>query len=544
MAGYGTSAGIGTGIGEGLGSIADAIVRHRDRGRADRDKQAEDLLGQAKAIAANRAQIAAANPQDPKLADLDKQGQDLVGQANGLYQPHEKGQVAQLFSKVFGGGQPKTATPAPGRYNWNAISAASPVQAPPADNMADIRRAYKGTFGRDMTDEEAQKFFAHVYGGAPLEPKPDAPTKFQPQLTETTDAKGVKHYWRISMEAGGKPEEVDFQGQAVTPRTAPHVLKVTGEEQMLKDLYGDKPTPQQRLEVHQKWTGAGADTVGTHIIQVPQPDGSIKSYEVTTTSHKALPNVSGAPASSSSKPAAGGASIPKTPAQARSKMQEIGVTGGKVDANAAKSLKSAKDEYEGAIDRTKVMDRNLTDALAGDQQAMLSLVANHIGMTLGAQKGSRINKAVWEEAIQSTPWLQRMGAKFNSNGYLSGVTLAPEQMRQMVKLAHEKEDVLRQHVDRLNTSGKSSTGVVTDDEILKLAGQAKNGSAPRAASPASPPTAQPNKAAPTVQTPAAKTTTPPSSMIPSDGKIHILENLSTHKQEKWKNVNGVVTKVP
>src|SRR6185437_5078408 len=44
------------------------------------------------------------------------------------------------------------------------------------------------------------------------------PTKFQPQLTETTDAQGKKHYYRVPLEAGGKPEEVDFGGQTVTPK--------------------------------------------------------------------------------------------------------------------------------------------------------------------------------------------------------------------------------------------------------------------------------------------------------------------------------------
>lgn len=476
MAGYGTSEGIGVGIGNALSMIGDTIDRRREAHRIDRDKQAEDLLGQAKSIAANRAQIAALNPQDEKIAQLDKQGQDLVGQANALYQPHEKGQVAQLFSKVFGGGgQPKAATPAPGRYNWNAISAASPVQAPPTDKMADIRKAYKATFGKDMSDEEAQKFFAHAYGGAPLEPKADAPTKYQPQLTETTDAEGKKHYFRIPMETGGKPEEVDFNGQAVTPRVAPRApVKIGGEAQLLKDLYGDTPTPQQRLEVHQKWTGAGADTVGTHIIQVPQADGSIKSYEVTTTSHKALPGVSSPAAPSTGKPPTSSTNPPKTAGDARNRIKDLGTTGARMDTQTAKSAAEADREYQSAIDRTKTMDANLRDALAGDQQAMLSLVANHIGMTLGAQKGSRINKAVWEEAIQSAPWLQRVAAKFDSNGYLTGVTLTPQTMQRMVKLAHEKEDVLRQHVERIKPKDKAaSSGVVTDDEILKLAGQAK-----------------------------------------------------------------------
>lgn len=90
--------------------------------------------------------------------------------------------------------------------------------------------------------------------------------------------------------------------------------------------------------------------------------------------------------------------------------------------------------------RLAIMEHNLDSALRGDQQAMVSLVANHIGMTLGAQKGARINQAVWDEAIKSRPWLQGAQAKFDDRGYLSGVTLSPEQMHQMVDLAKEIRD--------------------------------------------------------------------------------------------------------
>jgi hypothetical protein len=117
--------------------------------------------------------------------------------------------------------------------------------------------------------------------------------------------------------------------------------------------------------------------------------------------------------------------------------------------DAKKVVVGADNDYQGALDRMATMDKNLEAGLKGDQQAMLSLVANHIGMTLGAQKGSRINQAVWNEAIQSTPLLARVEAKFDENGYLSGVTLAPEQMRSMVKLAHEKVDILKDHKRRV-----------------------------------------------------------------------------------------------
>lgn len=117
---------------------------------------------------------------------------------------------------------------------------------------------------------------------------------------------------------------------------------------------------------------------------------------------------------------------------------------------AKKEVQKADADYQGAIDRMKTMDANYSDIVkTGDQQAMLSLVANHIGMTLGAQKGARITRAVWEEAVESAPWLSRVGAKFSDDGLLSGVVITSEQAYQMVKLGHEKVEVLKDHVARV-----------------------------------------------------------------------------------------------
>jgi hypothetical protein len=79
-----------------------------------------------------------------------------------------------------------------------------------------------------------------------------------------------------------------------------------------------------------------------------------------------------------------------------------------------------------------------------DQQAALSVVANHIGMTLGAQKGARINQAVWNEATESAPWLQNVQKKWGPDGYLQGVTLSPQQVDQMVELGKLRRDVMWQ----------------------------------------------------------------------------------------------------
>lgn len=99
-------------------------------------------------------------------------------------------------------------------------------------------------------------------------------------------------------------------------------------------------------------------------------------------------------------------------------------------------------EYQPALDsaeRFNVMTKNYEDAIKNhDQQAMLSLLANHLGMTMGLQKGARLTKDIIREAEQSRPWLQGLAAKFDGNGYLTGVNLTPEQMRQMVSLGRER----------------------------------------------------------------------------------------------------------
>jgi hypothetical protein len=135
-------------------------------------------------------------------------------------------------------------------------------------------------------------------------------------------------------------------------------------------------------------------------------------------------------------------------------------------AAAQKEVKKARSDYDSAIDRQTTMHQNLDAGLKGDQQAMLSLVANHIGMTLGAQKGARITRAVWDEATSSAPWLAKLGAKFSDDGYLSGVTLTPEQMRQMVDLGDQKVGILKDHVDRVEEEYKDDLDTKTHGKTV------------------------------------------------------------------------------
>lgn len=92
-----------------------------------------------------------------------------------------------------------------------------------------------------------------------------------------------------------------------------------------------------------------------------------------------------------------------------------------------------------SAERMNVMTESYEKAVKDhDQQAMLNLLANHLGMTMGLQKGARMTKDIVNEAKQSQPWLQGIESKFDKDGYLTGVTLSPNQMRQMVGLGQSR----------------------------------------------------------------------------------------------------------
>lgn len=101
-------------------------------------------------------------------------------------------------------------------------------------------------------------------------------------------------------------------------------------------------------------------------------------------------------------------------------------------------LKAYEPTLESA-ERMNVMTDAYEKAIKNhDQQAMLNLLANHLGMTMGLQKGARLTKDIIHEAQQSQPWLQGIQAHFDKDGYLSGVALSPTQMRQMVNLGQQR----------------------------------------------------------------------------------------------------------
>lgn len=271
------------------------------------------------------------------------------------------------------------------------------------------------------------------------------------------------------------PKDLDFITKriafdhAIPQTTTTNTTKQNSENQWVpiqetntKSPGGGAPMPPRGKPVNDTPppTRAEVDAVDSPAATVPAPAGVPPAPLPTTPAPPSTPT-SGAAASST--PSRNPKALKE---EAEARRPKSSGTSGAVSGGANASVKvgdpimaapnkeysDAKTAYDGALHRQTLMHKNMQDALKDkeDQQAMLSLVANHIGMTLGAQKGARINQSVWNEAVESRPWLAGAEAKWGPDGYLQGVTLSPGQMKQMVKLADESTEVTKEDLERIH----------------------------------------------------------------------------------------------
>lgn len=195
---------------------------------------------------------------------------------------------------------------------------------------------------------------------------------------------------------------------------------------------------------------------------VQQPDGSIQMVPVTTTTENKRGQIGGgssASASSSGRPVASTASSGRT-------------VGGKLPPDVAKD----QETYLSSIERYNVMSSALPKALAGDQQAMINLLYNHIGMTVGLQKGARITQDIINEAQHSAPWIASLLSNIGvGNGFtmtpqaLRGVTIPPDTMHNMIGLAEDR--VSEDYNKFLATKQAYAGGGVPTPDQVKSGGQ-------------------------------------------------------------------------
>jgi hypothetical protein len=443
-------------ITEGLARAANApgVVGDIEKKKAARknlsDRELEfntqQILGDVSALHERKSKL---DPNSPTYAQdsaqIDKALHDAMGTFKDLYHPENNpgalSKVGAFIQSHLGKKKAAPTTPAEAKQSLQSrmegiegVAYAPQVQP----NPYVVKKRQLSEAG--VADDEALRIATG---------QKDTATKFMPQLQETTDpATGVKHYYRVPLEAGGKPEEVDFNGQVVTQKGVGAAPKVGSLGDFLTAAYGPRPTPEQIQEGKRLWAQAGAGTtVGEHVVMVPQKDGSIVPITIQTTSTKSF----GAPAHPSPN-------VAKTPGEAKSKIAAVApphaagvvakgeAVGGRLTAPEAK----AKTEYDEAVKLANIADDTLAHpSAAKDKSLALTIVRGAAG---------RVNMAEIDLLTKKYGIANTLEAWANS---ATTGELPIEIRKQLVGLTHTYLNGAKAGLDA------ASGGTNDDDEFLK-----------------------------------------------------------------------------
>lgn len=153
-------------------------------------------------------------------------------------------------------------------------------------------------------------------------------------------------------------------------------------------------------------------------------------------------------------------------------------------------------QYYAAQDLQQKMQSLLPDAMAGNQQAMVAILADHIAMTTHQPGASmRPTMTLFKEAADSQPWLQSYTKYLNSSGdgsleLLKGIVLSPEQIQNMVDLAPivtaAEKNTLDQMQQDLGSTANPTPAQLQGPTTTKNRAAQKGGWSPPADAPAAP----------------------------------------------------------
>jgi hypothetical protein len=243
-------------------------------------------------------------------------------------------------------------------------------------------------------------------------------------------------------------DALDSTGQTVDPEilkgfrptpkgAAGSAPKVGSLGEFLTNAYGPHPTPKQEQEGKRLWMQSGAGTTtGTHMIAVPQMDGSIRMIQVETTSTKSF----GTPGEAKRQvPAPSGA------------IKSGDTVGGRMTA----PVVAAKKDYDAAVKLDSLANQVEGQHDPGPQrQLVLALIKAMAG---------RVNMQEYEI------YTKKMGVENTVQGLINGISTGEMPagiVQQIVKSAHAN---LKASKDALDAAqGTTPSGETSDvDDIVK-----------------------------------------------------------------------------
>ena len=472
---------VGYGIGQGLQEIGDALARRFDNQALFRETQADELTKKGLRIATNLQQYEIEKPKStmptelpagqlsdgsnanlvaprpaatpyvefggryyhPKAATLIDQLKQTSAQVRGLFGPHETPALIQHFRK-FLGKAPKPPTPNPRAEQYSPEGFISQVPVTPFKWSGEAGEFIQLS---KLAADPNQPQSARAAAVAKLQ-SINAPTEETWTPFEQPYEKDSQTYQRFRNPQGQVEERVvPGPGQAKKP-LAFSFHPQTGGLTSITDpnsgaVYDVSNLETSPPEIQQRWNA----------IQTQQQTELKRKEEAEALRQRELEE----------------RQIRAINAAADRQMQGLQNAFDRGDyTTARKYVAEADDKYQDALDRMNKMDLNAVAAAKGDGQADVSLLFNHIGMTLSAQSGARITNAEIDRAIKTRSVPEGLLATWDKVS--QGTFLSPAQRKQMVDLAHESVNILQQrkarvsseYADVLKLNQPSSPGALKD----------------------------------------------------------------------------------
>lgn len=301
------------------------------------EEHAQQLSDANNSIAAIQQKMGQVGPNHPDYAGLQNQLQQVVSDRTALFHPDTPGGMARLGKAVWDHHVKKdqhqqvqeaaVAVPsfqlpgAMGAPGATVPGTTGPVVSHPASTPAEMkaRMAQDLSFGvptgpmnpvqqriqqrvqAGLTQDQALQA-ERVAAGIEAKPVGDKPDKWTPVAKSEFESDG--RYYRMYFDPENGEQKQVAMPEDYKPQPGFGALKVGSLGEFLVAAYGPTPTPQQEIQGRRQWAAANAGTtVGSRMIMVPQPDGTVRAMQVQTTSSKQF-GAGAAPAERAATPGA------------------------------------------------------------------------------------------------------------------------------------------------------------------------------------------------------------------------------------------------
>jgi hypothetical protein len=338
-------------------------------------------------------------------------------------------------------------------------TAVTTANANAAGDLASVQAKIKNlnTLFPNATDAQKQTWFNElaqaITGGKTLA------EKYFTQPMTTKDAEGKEHYWRVPMDPNMDPEEIDFNGQVVVPKTPPKVNKMT-TGQLLQDSYLaslklPSSTPWESLTDAQRtgyqlYVNKLKQRASNHQSAITDREGNVHIVDLSGSSGPVEVSPSPTRPSATPPPAPHGGAGTATPKATGS--QKAGGSSSKGDRvlDFQKSTPSYTKAKNDVVDATKIA------SIADQVEKKPNDAFNQKRLAVALERAS-----AGRFTVQALEYIKQIGWGASIEEWAAKPTtgaLSPELVRQLVDGAHENLNAAKDAMQAAITPTSSDSG--------------------------------------------------------------------------------------